>query len=111
MTEKICLTPGTKYGVGADEFGTVYITINIPKAGVLVKEYILGHFAISKTAKSKFQRYEQSYAERDRILAEIHDALEPEIAKLYRTIWELGIAGKTIDGEVMPATYDEYLQG
>jgi hypothetical protein len=49
------------------------------------------------------------YAERDRVLARFHDALEPVIADLYRTIWPLALAGKEIDGEIMPTTYDEYL--
>jgi hypothetical protein len=107
-----CLTPGATYGLGADDNGTVIIKVHIPCAGLRIQEYILGYFGIvtgGTDDSSRLARYTEMYAERAAINKDFHDALEPVIAKLYRAIWDLGIAGKTIDGHVMPATYDEYL--
>ena len=107
-----CLTPGAIYEVGGDDHGCVHISVRTPCGGDWAKLYVGGNFAITPRGSGDQERllaYEQMYAEREVISKEIHDALEPVIAKLYRTIWPLALAGRKIDGEVMPQTYDEYL--
>lgn len=114
--QRICLTPGSIYSVGADHEGNVFLTVTLPRsvARERVRQYIFGHFGVTtegETDAAKLQRYDQMYEARARINKSFHDALEPLIGDLYRTIWPLAIAGHTIDGEVMPLTYDEYLTG
>lgn len=113
---RICLTPGATYSVGANHDGTVVLSVKLPRSviGDRVWQYIFGHFGVTTTDvtdATKLERYEQMYAEHARISKSFHDALEPLIGDLYRTIWPLAIAGRTIDGEVMPPTYEEYLTG
>ena len=113
---RICLTPGSIYSVGANHERSVFLTVTLPR-GVereRVRQYIFGHFGVTtagETDAAELKRYEEMYAARALISKAFHDALEPLIGELYRTIWPLGIAGHTIDGEVMPETYDEYLSG
>ena len=113
---RICLTPGSVYSVCANHEGTVFLTVTLPRAvdRERVRQYIFGHFGVTtegETDAAKCKRYEEMYAERARINKSFHDALEPLIGDLYRTIWPLAIAGHRIDGEIMPTTYDEYLSG
>jgi hypothetical protein len=108
-----CLTPGATYGLGADERGNLMIKITIPRGSFRVLQYVRGEFGVTikttKTDANKRARYDQMYAHRERVLAAFHEALEPVVGDLYRTIWPLVFAGSVIDGEVMPDTYDEYL--
>jgi hypothetical protein len=111
---QVCLTPGSVYSVGANHEGVVFLTVTLPRsvARERVRQYIFGHFGVVADGESdaaKLRRYEQMYAARNQINKAFHDALEPVIGDLYRTIWPLAIAGRTIDGEIMPDTYDEYL--
>lgn len=113
MTDRKCLTPGAIYSVWGDNAGHLIIEVKIPNGRDASKLYAGGNFAITpydgNIGKEKLRAYNQMFAERKVIRAEFHDALEPVIAKLYRTIWSLYLAGRKIDGEIMPATYDEYL--
>lgn len=113
---QICLTPGSIYSVGADHEGSVFLTVTLPRSVVRerVRQYIFGHYGVTTEGDddaATLKRYEQMYAARAQINKSFHDALEPLIGDLYRTIWPLAVAGRTIDGEVMPQTYDEYLMG
>lgn len=102
-----CLTPGAYYSCGGDDYGNVIIKVRLPFGGIRVGQYMSGHYAI--TSKAKLKRYEEAFAERDRIAALIHDALEPIIADIYKKVWAEKFAGKRVDGVVMPKTYAEYL--
>jgi len=114
------MTPGATYSVGGDEFGNFLIQVHVPKSGAGPSNYVRGLYGIKFTKRSatfattdaeNLRRYEEADIERKRLTKAFHDALEPLIADFYRTIWKDAFAGKRLDGEVMPESYDEYLRG
>lgn len=112
----VCLTPGAIYSVHADHQGHVFLCVTLPRSidHDLIKNYTSGRFAVADGDNSYAAlraSQEKMHTERRRINKLFHDALEPLIGNIYRAVWPLGIAGRTVDGETMPPTYDEYLAG